>query len=145
MRGYFQRFAARGAFEDLLEYWRQPTPYRWQIVALSVGLTFTLMILFIPESERAEPRRPDVTFISTFDPNRTDAEIVASNIENQRRQDERAARLEELAQRKREAYEALGRASGFDVDAMKEQIERDRAAEEAAAAAANPAPDAVEQ
>ena len=145
MRGYFQRFAARGAFEDLLEYWRQPTPYRWQIVGVSVALTFTIMILFIPESERAEPRRPDVTFISTFDPNRTDAEIVASNIENQRRQDERAARLEEIAQRKREAYEALGRASGFDVDAMKEQIERDRAAEEAAAAAANSAPDAVGQ
>ena len=135
---YVHRFSPRvaaGALGDLLAYWRQPTPYRWQILVVSVGLTFTLMVLFIPESERVEPRPPDVTFISTFEPDRTDAEIMASNIENQKRQDELRARREAAAERKREAYRALGRASGFDVEAMERQIERERAAEEAAATA----------
>lgn len=136
MRGYWQRFAVRGGFEDFLAYWRQPTPYRWQILGVSVALTFTLMVLFIPESQRAEPRRPDVTYISTFAPGRTDAEITATNLANQKRQDELRALREAAAERKREAYKALGRASGFDVEAMERQIERERAAEEAAAAAA---------
>lgn len=119
---------------DLLAYWRQPTPYRWQILVASVALTFTLMVLFIPESQRVEPRRPDVTYISTFAPDRTDAEITASNLANQKRQDELQALRDAAAERKKEAYKTLGRASGFDVEAMEEQIERDRAAEEAAAA-----------
>ena len=135
---YWQRFSARstvGAFDDLLQYWRQPTPYRWQILGASVALTYTLMVLFIPESELKEPARPEVTFISTFDPDRTDEEIRASNIENQRRKEARQAEAEARAQRKREAYKALGRATGLDDEAMERQIERDRAAEEAAAAA----------
>lgn len=124
-----------GALEDLLSYWRQPTPYRWQILGASVALTFTLMVLFIPESQRAEPKRPDVTYITTFSPDRTDEEIAASNRENQQRQDRLQAERDARAERKKDAYRALGRASGFDVDAMEEQIERDRAAEEAATAA----------
>lgn len=135
---YSQRFSARGTFDalsDLLEYWRQPTPYRWQILGFSVALTFTLMVLFIPESELKEPARPDVTYISTFEPDRTDEQIEASNIENQKRKEALEAERAARAERKREAYKALGRATGLDVEAMERQIERDRAAEEAAAAA----------
>jgi len=134
---YVHRFsptAAASALGDLLAYWRQPTPYRWQILTVSVGLTFALMVLFIPESQRVEPRPPDVTLISTFEPGRSDAEIMASNLENQKRQDDLRARREAAAERKREAYKTLGRASGFDVEAMERQIERERAAEEAAEA-----------
>lgn len=98
-------------------------------------MTFTLMVLFIPGSQRAEPRRPNVTYISTFAPDRTDEEIAASNLENQRRQDRLRAEAEARAERKKAAYRALGRASGFDVEAMEQQIARDRAAEEAAKAA----------
>ena len=133
--GYWDRFSPRGGFEDFLAYWRQPTPYRWQILGLSVGLTFTLMVLFVPESQRVEPRPPDVTYISTFAPDRTDAEIAATNVENQQRQDELRAEREAREERVREAYRQLGRATGLDVDAMEEQIARERAAEEAAAAA----------
>lgn len=98
-------------------------------------MTFTLMVLFIPESQRIEPRRPEVTYISTFATDRTDEEIAASNRENQERQDRLRAEAQARAERKKDAYRALGRASGFDVEAMEEQIERERAAEEAAIAA----------
>ena len=56
---YINRFSPRGAVDaisDLMDYWRQPTPYRWQILGLSVAITFTLMVLFIPDSQRPEPR-----------------------------------------------------------------------------------------
>jgi hypothetical protein len=132
---YFDRFAPRGALEDLFAYWRQPTPYRWQILGLSVALTFTIMVFFVPENQRVEPRPPDVTYISTFEPGRTDEQIRASNIANQKRQDELRARRAAIEERQKAAYRALGRATGLDVDAMEERIERERAAEEAAAAA----------
>jgi len=134
MRGYLNRFSPRGGLEDFLAYWRQPTPYRWQILGVSVALTFTLMVLFVPESQRIEPRPPEVTYISTFAPGRTDAEIAASNAANQKRQDELRARREALEERKKDLYRDLGRATGIDVDAMEERIAREQAAEEAAAA-----------
>jgi hypothetical protein len=88
----------------------------------------------VPESQRAEPRRPDVTYITTFEPGRTDDEIRASNIANQRRQDVVEAQRAAVEERKKELYRELGRATGVDVDAMEQQIERERAAEAAAAA-----------
>lgn len=133
---YWRKVSPTGAIGDLIELWRQPTPYRWQILGVAVAMTFTMMVVFIPESQRVEPKRPNVTYITTFDPNRTDAEIVASNIENQKRQDKRRAELEALAERKKEAYKALGRATGIDVDAMEADIAREKAAEKAAADAA---------
>ncbi|MBT2135071.1 hypothetical protein KK137_12095 [Croceibacterium sp. LX-88] len=142
---YWRKVSPRGAIEDLIDLWRQPTPYRWQILGVAVAMTFTMMVVFIPESQRVEPKRPHVTYITTFDPNRTDAEIVASNIENQKRQDKRRAELEALAERKKEAYKALGRATGIDVDAMEADIKREQAAEKAAADAAARAKSAVAQ
>jgi hypothetical protein len=136
---YINRFSPRGAVDalsDLLDYWRQPTPYRWQILGLSVAVTFTLMVLFIPESQRPEPRRPHVTYIPTFAPGRTDEEIAASNLENQKRQEqleaERLAREEERKERAR----ILGRATGIDVDALEKQMTRRLAEQEAAQEAA---------
>jgi hypothetical protein len=134
MRFNWSRYSPRGGFEDFLAYWRQPTPYRWQIMTLSVALTFTLMVLFVPESERAEPRRPDITFITTFEPGRTDEQIRESNLENQARQEVIEAQREALEERKRQLYRDLGRATGVDVDAMEERIEADRAAQAAEAA-----------
>ena len=100
---YFDRFAPRGALEDLFAYWRQPTPYRWQILGLSVALTFTIMVFFVPENQRVEPRPPDVTYISTFEPGRTDEQIRASNIANQKRQDELRARRAAIEERQKAA------------------------------------------
>jgi len=144
---YWRKISPRGAVGDLVEAWKQPTPYRWQILGVSVALTFTLMVLLIPESQRKPPERPQVTYISTFAPGRSDAEITASNLANQRRQDELQVQRDALAERKKELYRQLGRATGIDVDAMERQIARDQAAEAAAAARAEraQAPAAGEQ
>ena len=133
---YWSRFNPRGAFADLVDYWRQPTPYRWQILALSVAITFTGMVLLIPESERQPPKHPTVTYISTFEPGRTDAEIEASNLANQRHQDELEAQRAAADERRKERVRALARATGIDVEAMERQIAADKARDEAAAARA---------
>jgi len=145
---YKNRFSPRGAVDalsDLFDYWRQPTPYRWQILGLSVGLTFTLMVLFIPESQRPEPRAPDVTYISTFAPDRTDAEIAASNLANQKRQEELEAERLAREEERKERARILGRATGIDVDALEAQMKRRLAEQEAAQAAARRARTASEQ
>jgi hypothetical protein len=145
---YIDRFSPRGAVDaisDLMDYWRQPTPYRWQILGLSVAITFTLMVLFIPESQRPEPRRPDVTYISTFAPDRTDAEIMASNIANQKRQEELEAQRLAREEERKERARILGRASGIDVDRLEAQMKRRLAAQEAAQEEARRARAASEQ
>jgi hypothetical protein len=145
---YINRFSPRGAvnaLSDLFDYWRQPTPYRWQILGLSVAITFTLMVLFIPESQRPEPRRPDVTYISTFAPGRTDAEIAASNLAHQKRKEELEAQRLAREEERKERARILGRATGIDVDALEEQMKRRLAEQEAAQAAARRARAASEQ
>ncbi len=127
--GYWSRFSPQGAIADFIEQWRQPTPYRWQILGVSVAMTFTLMVLMIPESQRVEPRRPEVTYITTFAPDRTEAEIIQSNIENQKRQDAIEAEQAAREERRREAFRTLGRASGIDVDELEEYY-RERLAED---------------
>jgi len=118
---FWRQISPRGAVEDLVHEWRRPNPYRWRVLGVSVAATFTLMVIVIPDTERMEPRPPDVTWISTFRPDRTDEEIVASNIENQKRKDKLKAEAEARAERKREAARALARASGFDPDELARQ------------------------
>jgi len=135
--GFWRQISPRGAVGDFLHEWQRPNPYRWRVLGVSVAATFTLMVIMIPDSERIEPRDPEVTWISTFEPGRTDAEIVASNLENQKRKDQRKAEAEAREQRKREAARALARASGFDPDELAREFGDDPAP---AATPSRPAP-----
>ena len=121
---FWNRISPKRAVDDFAGHWQQPTPYRWQIMGVSIAATFAVLMVFVPKSERAPPRRPDVTYISTWSPNRSQAEIIASNRANQVRKDEIAARRAAIEERKKEMYRALGRATFVDVDAMEADIER---------------------
>ena len=130
-----QRFNPGPGIADFWEYIRRPQPYLWVIVAVSC-LPIIVIIAWANSEEVIGPlERPSVTYITTFDPDRSDEDIIASNIANQERQDAIRAQIDELEERKRELYRALGRASGMDVDAMEEQVAADRAREEAEAEA----------
>ena len=133
---FWRKISPRGAVDDFVHEWRRPNPYRWRVLGVSVAATFALMVVLIPESQRIEPQPPEVTWITTFRPDRTDKEIVASNLENQKRKDKLAAERAERAERKRQAARALARASGFDPDELEEQYRDDPAP---AAAASEPA------
>ena len=130
---FWRQISPRRAVLDFIAEWRQPTPRRWQIMGVSIAATTSLMLFFLPENQRIEPRPPQVTWITSFAPDRTEEEIVASNIANQQRQDELRAMEREREEFRRDFYRSLGRATGLDVDAMEREIERERAAEAAAA------------
>ena len=103
---------------SFIEYWRQPTPYRWQILGVSVALTFTMMVLFVPKTERAPPAKPDVIWISSWPEGRSDKEIIASNLANQKRKDAEAELARKRAELRKEFYRKLARASGMDPDEL---------------------------
>jgi|SRR5690606_8242689 len=121
MMSYWRHISPRGALADLWHQWREPTPYRWPVLILSVSITVTMLTVLIPESQRVPPARPEVSFITTFAPDRTDAEVIASNIENQKRKEALEAAAAERAERRKQAARALARASGFDPDQLERQ------------------------
>ena len=96
-----------------------------------------MMVVFLPENERVPPEKPTVTWITSFAPGRTDEEIARSNLENQQRQDAIRAEEEARAERRREFYRAVGRASGFDVEELEQEFSDEP---EAPAAPAPPRP-----
>lgn len=129
------RFNVKSGSADLWDYIREPRPYRWTFLLLSCAVTFGILYNFMKESVFVPPDKPKVVFISTFAEGRTDAEIRQSNLENQKRKEAREAELAKLRERKVDAYKALGRATGLDVETMEReaavQNAREAAAEEA--------------
>ena len=130
--GYWEDVRPIGMVADFVSVWKQAGHNRWRIAAVSAACTFGVFYTMVQEEGRAPHPPPKVTYITTFAGDRTDAEIVASNVMNQKIQDqldaEQAARDEEV----RAIYRSLGRLSGMDV----EKIEADAAAERAAKARA---------
>lgn len=114
-----------------LDFWaefRKPNPHRWPILGVSGLITFSLIYMVTGETVMAPPAPPEVTYIESFAAGRDDAEIIASNIENQKTQDAIAALDEQTEERKRELYRTLGRATGMDVDEMDRKANEERAA-----------------
>lgn len=135
MRIIPSRFNPAGGIADFWNEIRRPHPYRWPILLVSV-LPAAFMIWWgVNSTVYGEPERPRITYITTLDAARSDAEIMAENLANQQIKDLREAEEARIAQRKRDLYKALGRAAGMDVEEIERKAEAERAAEAAAAAA----------
>jgi hypothetical protein len=119
----------------VLDFWnevRKPNRYRWPILVASCAPFAVIFWWLSSETVYKDPARPQITYITTFDPDRTDEEIMASNRANQEVKDLREAAQEDLEERKRELYKALGAAAGMDVEEIERRGAEARAAEEAA-------------
>lgn len=128
------RFNPKAGVVDFWHEFRKPNPLRWPILFAS---TIPLMIIgywLVGETHYRTPPRPSITYITTLDEARSDAEIIASNEANQEIQNLRENAKEELAERKRNIYKALGKGIGMDVEKIEAEAEARRAAEEAAKA-----------
>ena len=112
---------------DFVQQWRQPTPYRWQILGLSVALTFTLIVLLVPKTERAPPAKPDIIWINSWRADRTEKEILESNLENQRRKDAQAALDRKAEEARKNFYRNLARGSGMDPDKLEREFSQPKA------------------
>ena len=133
MRILPSRFNPAGGIADFWNEIRRPTPYRWPILLVSI-LPAALMVWWgVNSTQYGEPERPTIEYITTLDPARSEAEIMAENRANQEIKDLRAAEEARIAKEKRELYKSLGRATGMDVEAIERKAEAERAAEKAAA------------
>ena len=130
---FFSRLNPVGGIADFWHEFRRPNPYRWPILGASALITGGLFYSFTSERTYIPPPKPDVEYITSFAPDRSDAEIIAGNIENQKRKDALFAREERVEERKRDLYRTLGRATGMDVDQIEAEGQAERAREEAAA------------
>lgn len=125
------RFNPAPGIADFWNEFRKPNPWRIPILLASMAPFGLILWWLVGETLYKDPERPSITYITTFDPARTDAQIAASNEANQEVKDLREENYEALAERKRELYKALGAAAGMDVD---EIDRRGREAREAEAA-----------
>lgn len=128
------RFNPANGIADFWNEIRRPQPYRWPILGLSILPVAGMLWWGANSTVYAEPERPRITYITTLDAGRSDAEIVAENLANQKIKDLRQAEEARIAAKKRDMYKALGRAAGMDVEEIERKAEAERAAEEAAAA-----------
>lgn len=129
------RFNPVGGVADFWHEFKRPNPCRWPILGASVLCTGVLLYAFTQEKVYVPPELPRVTYITTFAEGRSDEEIRASNIANQKRKEAAASEQAAREERVKDLYRTLGRATGIDVDAMERDIAADRAREEAAKAA----------
>ena len=126
------KYDVAGGVGDLWNELKRPQPYRWPILFVSCALTGLGLYPFVKERVYPPPPKPDIVYITTFAPDRTDAEIVESNLENQERKEARQRLEEAQIEKRREMYRALGQATGIDTDKMEAEIAAEKAREEAA-------------
>jgi len=144
--GYWQDVNPTGAIADFITVFKQAGENRWRIGLLAAIATTAIFSVMWQEGAKGPPKPPKISYITTLAPGRSDAEIMASNRENQKFQDRLAAEQAKREEEVRQMYKALGRASGMDVDAIERKAKADEAAEKAAArqrAAIRPEPKAV--
>jgi hypothetical protein len=118
-----------GAGADLIAFLRIRRQHRWLLVILACAPPAFIILLFnLDVLEVTRPGEPEVTYIESWPADRSIEEIVASNLARQKVEDAQEAQV-------REAYKALGRASGMDVDRIEREAEETRAAKAKQAAA----------
>jgi hypothetical protein len=130
--GYWQHVRPIGMIADFREVWKQAGGNRWRIAALSAACTFGVFYVMSNQGGRAPHAPPEVTYISSWRADRTDAEIRASNIRNQQIKDQLAAEQAVRDKQVKDIYRTLGKASGMDTDRIEAEAAAERKAEEKA-------------
>lgn len=138
--GFWRDVTPRGAIPDLITVFQQAGKNRWRIAVASAIVTVTIFSIMWQEGAQGPPVKPKVEYIRVWDPHRTDADIAASNLANQKRKEQLAAEQAKRDEDVRQMYKSLGRASGMDVDAIEAKAKAEQAAQAAASAAAVPSP-----
>jgi hypothetical protein len=137
------RFNPVPGFADFWNEIRRPRPYRWAFMTASVLPVMVILYWAVSQVEYKAPERPQIDYITSFEPERTEAEIIASNRANQEVKELREAAEENISRRKRDMYKALGAAAGMDVEAIQRKAEAERTAKETAEAKNRTAPTAA--
>lgn len=130
--GYWKDVSPTGMLADFKAVWREAGRNRWRIAAVSAACTFGVFYLMFQQEAKGPQPPLKVTYISTLPAHRTEADIIASNVANQKRKEEVDRILAQRDEEVRDIYKTIGRASGMDVDQITRQAAAEQAAEEAA-------------
>lgn len=130
--GYWKDVHPTGMVADFKAVWKEAGHNRWRIAAVSAACTFAVFYLMYQQEGKGPHPPPKVTYISTLPEHRTQADIIASNVENQKRKEAVARILAERDEEVRNIYKTVGRMSGMDVEKIAREAEAEKAAEEAA-------------
>ena len=120
---FVSRFNPKTGVVDFWHEFRKPNPLR---VPTLIASTLPLVLMYYwvtSETVYKTPDRPQITYITSYQPDRSDDEIIAGNEANQEVKELREEREEDLAERKRELYKALGAAAGMDVEQIAAEAE----------------------
>ena len=130
--GFWADVKPIGMVADFIEVWKQAGAHRWRIAALSAACTFAVFAVMWQQEASGPHAPPKVTYITSWHADRTDEEIMASNIANQKRKEAYAAEQAKRDEEVRNIYKALGRLSGMDVEKIAREADAERAAEKKA-------------
>ncbi|WP_423141083.1 hypothetical protein ACOYW6_09500 [Parablastomonas sp. CN1-191] len=117
-----------GAIGDFITVFKQAGKHRWWVAVLAAMTTTAIFSIMAGENWIGPRPKPKITWITTFAPDRSEADILAGNIANQKRKDALAAEQAKREAEVRDLYTKIGEYSGIDVEAAKKQGEAERAA-----------------
>lgn len=135
-RTFFKALNPIPAIRDLRTELARPVPHRWPLMGVAAAATFAVFSVMFQESIAGMPLPPTVIYVESWTEGRSDAEIIAGNIAATEARKAREAAEAASAERIRQMYKTLGRASGMDVDAIEAKAKAEAAAEAKARAAA---------
>lgn len=130
--GYWKHVHPTGMVADFKAVWKEAGHNRWRIAAVSAACTFGIFYLMFQQEAKGPQPPLTITYISTLPAHRSEAQIIASNVENQKRKEAVDKILAERDEEVRDIYKTVGRMSGMDVDKITRDAEAEKAAEEAA-------------
>lgn len=140
LRDVMKTASPAGAISDFLGVYRQAGRNRWWITIVAASITFGLFWSLTHESWKRQRELPQVIYITTFAPDRTEAESLAFRKARQAEREAREAAYAAADAEGRRLYRELGAATGMDVAAIEKRAEAER---QAAAAAEKAKIDAI--
>lgn len=139
MKEFFRNVSPVRAVKDLWQILGAPSEFRFRSLALALAVTFGIFSVMWQQGGRGLPRPPEVIYFESWRADRSDAEIIAGNIEATKKARAEAAAEEARAEDVRKMYKAVGAATGLDTEAMDRQGRAEREAAKRAADARNKA------
>ena len=129
---FFKDVSLRSAGSDLIGFLRSGQHNALLFVAACIPTAVIIGMFYMDSQNKGKPPPPTITYFESWPATRTLEESQAWIAERQKKKDE-------FKLREKEAYKAFGRAVGMDVERIEREAAADRAAAEAAAAKSGPA------
>ncbi|WP_298194227.1 hypothetical protein [Novosphingobium sp.] len=129
MKEFFRNVSPVRAAKDLWQILGAPSEFRLRSLALAVLVTLGIFSVMWQQGGRGLPRPPEVIYFESWRADRSDAEIMAGNIEATKKARAEAAAEQARADDVRKMYKAVGAATGLDTEAMDRQARAEREAQ----------------